>query len=259
MHADCEFPQFSESQFFFIFVVNMDKRKIFVIYFAFIGIAVLAILTMRRSPVPSEGVTKLKYKVLNNVLLSDELLRIDAMSKELVWTTNRHAHYPTTDITISDLWELDMLMCKKLRELILPEVCKLFAVEFESLWLRDMFLVKYEHDAQRKLALHRDASDFSFVLHVNPLHEFDGGGTYFSKTNQTVGLMPGQCLIFSGKEQHAGVEITRGRRLIITGFIDCDKSPSTLRRQYLMYNLRCLVERRMFEKVGFHTKVAQRV
>ena len=76
----------------------MDKRKIFVIYFAFIGIAVLAILTMRRSPVPPEGVTKLKYKVLNNVLLSDELLRIDAMSKELVWTTNRHAHYPTTDI-----------------------------------------------------------------------------------------------------------------------------------------------------------------
>jgi len=215
-------------------------------------------LTLQDSPAPYAGVAK-TYEVLNSVLREDELLRIDALSKEVTWATSRHAHHPTTDITVSDVWELDVLMCDKLRKLILAEVCKLFSVKFESLWLRDMFLVKYEHGAQNSLALHRDASDFSFVLHVNPLREFDGGGTYFSKINQTVTLSPGDCVIFSGKEQHAGVEITRGRRLIITGFIDCDETPCTLRRQYLTYNLRCLVERRMFQNIGFHAKVAERV
>ena len=133
-------------------------------------------------------------------------------------------------------------------------MCKLFEVDIESLWLRDMFLVKYEDGAQRELKLHKDASDYSFVLHINPLGEFDGGGTFFSKSKETVTLSPGECVIFSGKEEHAGVKITRGRRLIITGFIDYAPHPSDLRRQYLMYNLRALVERKMFSSVRFHEK-----
>lgn len=222
-------------------------------------VAAILIFMLRRPTLRASGVVEVNYRILNNVLLPNELHRIDAMSKSLKWTTDRHAHHPTTDITVSDLWELDRLMCEKLRKVIVPEMCKLFSVKFESLWLRDMFLVKYEDGAQKSLSLHRDASDFSFVLHVNPLDEFDGGGTYFQKINHTVTLAPGQCVIFSGKDLHSGVEITRGRRLIITGFIDCDESPSTLRRQYLTYNLRCLAERRMFQSIGFHTKVAKRV
>lgn len=222
-------------------------------------VAAILILTLRCASHRPSGVVGVKYRVLNGVLRPGELRTIDAMSKGVKWTTNRHAHHPTTDITVSDMWELDRLMCEKLRKVIVPEICKLFSVKFESLWLRDMFLVKYEHGAQKSLSLHRDASDFSFVLHVNPLDEFDGGGTYFQKINHTVTLAPGQCVIFSGKDLHAGVQITRGRRLIITGFIDCDETPSTLRRQYLTYNLRCLTERRMFQSVGFHAKVAQRV
>jgi hypothetical protein len=197
--------------------------------------------------------------VIDHVLLEDELVLIDKHSRQVKWSTSRHQNYPTTDVPIGQLWELDMLMCDKLRTRIIPEICKLFHVDFESLWLRDMFLVLYEENAQRKLGLHRDASDYSFVMHINPLHEFDGGGTYFSKSKETVVLTPGQCVIFSGKEEHSGVEITRGRRLIITGFVDHAKNPSALRRQYLMYNLRALVERKMFQSVGFHNKAARPV
>lgn len=202
---------------------------------------------------------KVRYNILHNVLHSNELKRVDEISKSVKWTTARHASYPTTDVPIGEIWELDMLMCDKLQNYIIPEVCKLFNVKFEHLWLRDMFLVKYEHNAQRKLNLHRDGSEFSFVLHINPLEQFEGGGTFFSKTNEIVKLNPGECLIFHGKEQHAGVEVTQGRRLIITGFIDYHKNPTDLRRQYLMYNLRCLVERNMFKNVHFHSKVAKRV
>ena len=140
-------------------------------------VAAILIVTLRCASGRPSGVVGMKYNVLNNVLRTGELRRIDALSKGVKWTTGRHANHPTTDITVSDIWELDRLMCEKLRQVIIPEICKLFDVKFESLWLRDMFLVKYEHGAQKSLSLRRHATELSLVLHVNPRDEFDGGGT----------------------------------------------------------------------------------
>lgn len=230
---------------------------------AVIVIAALSIKSITTSlPTPPSIAGGINYKVVKNVLSPNELRDIDAISESVKWVSNRHAAYPTTDIPTGEVWDIDVLMCQKLRNVIIPQMCEMFDVKFQHMWLRDMFLVKYEEGAQTELKLHTDASDFSFVLHINPLREFEGGGTFFLKTNQTVRLTPGDCLIFSGKEQHSGVRITSGRRLIITGFVDLNSNPNLrrhLRRQYLMYNLRALVERKMFRGIGFHERRSQTV
>lgn len=215
-------------------------------------------VSVTSSTIPSSSPAASR-KVLSRVLTERELERVDALSHLVRWTTGRHRSYPTTDIPVGQVWELDMLMGDKLRRVIMPAIATAFGVDPTHLWLRDMFLVKYEVGAQVKLNMHRDASPFSFIVHINPLDEFEGGGTLFERDGALVRLRPGECLIFRGSERHAGVEVTRGRRIIVTGFVDCAAAPSELRRQYLMFNLRALVERGMFHAINFHSRRVQSV
>ena len=50
----------------------------------------------------------------------------------------------------------------------------------------DAFLVKYDASTgQKRLPLHNDQSEFSLTIAMNPLNEYEGGGTYFCETNET--------------------------------------------------------------------------
>lgn len=172
-----------------------------------------------------------------------------AQIKKGQWHTSRHKSYPTTDIPVSKLWEIDILLCDKLERILIPEFSRLYKVREDCLWLRDLFLVKYESGQQTGLELHRDASDFSFVIQVNSLEEFNGGGTFFEDDKRVYNMKPGNCLLFSGKELHSGVNITSGKRIIITGFVDYHEHECKLRRQHLLFNLLSMTKRKKF---GFH-------
>ena len=199
-------------------------------------------------------------KVLENVIDKEERRQIMEFAPNVKWTTVRHASHPTTDIPVASIWWLDMLMFQKLKNIIMPQIAKVYAVDFDHLWLRDMFLVKYDENGQKKLGLHRDASAFSFIIQVNSLSEFEGGGTYIQSSNNIYRIDEGNCLIFAGgKELHAGVELKKGKRFIITGFVDYHPDLTDLRRQYLMYNLHYLVVRKKFNAISFHRKKPQAV
>lgn len=102
--------------------------------------------------------------------------------------------------------------------------------------------------------MHTDGSIFSFNLLLNEPTDFDGGGTFFEATGQTVSAdtitrspchaessrqpLPlvrpprhatppqvrasrGAAVGHSGQARHSGVAITRGERYLLVGFIAC--------------------------------------
>ena len=82
-----------------------------------------------------------------------------------------------------------------------------------------MVVYSAEQGGQRALATHQDESHFSFNLLLTPASEFDGGGTWFEHLDATITLEQGQLCCHPGELRHRGVEITRGRRMLLVGFL----------------------------------------
>jgi hypothetical protein len=70
---------------------------------------------------------------------------------------------------------------------------------------------------QSALAAHVDDSEFSFVITLN--EGYEGGGTHFLYSEETVRPKAGSLLIFSGRNKHAALEVTAGVRYLMTGFV----------------------------------------
>ena len=153
------------------------------------------------------------------------------------WQTERENLYATTDIQVyndfinePDLFgdiggqvELDLNFSqyyKKAQDLIREKYFHGKA----HVEIKRSFLVKYNAsgDAQRLLEKHRDAYIISFTLALNDPEEYEGGGTRIVDLNTVVKAKKGEVLLFSGRRMHAGVEITKGVRYIMTGWFEID-------------------------------------
>ena len=100
----------------------------------------------------------------------------------------------------------------------------LWDIAAEDLHLDETFIVKYEWDGtqgkkQRVLDDHVDGCEFSFVLGLNKITEYREGGTMFTIDGTRALQGEGDLLLFSGQNQHRGVEIVEGKRYILTGFV----------------------------------------
>ena len=91
----------------------------------------------------------------------------------------------------------------------------------EQLEFRDLFVVKYSTTlgGQHELGMHMDGSVFSFNILLSHASAFDGGGTYFEPTAQTVRPPQGSAVCHSGQVRHSGLAITRGERYLLVGFV----------------------------------------
>lgn len=138
-------------------------------------------------------------------------------AKKNNWTLKRHADYPTTDNQITFNWDCYELLNEKLDK-IYSEIVSMYSVYKKDLVLSEMFIAKYEPSKQSYLRTHVDGSEFSFIVALND--DYEGGGTYFTKLKTLVKLKKGDCLVFSGQNRHRGERTTKGRRFIVTGFIN---------------------------------------
>jgi hypothetical protein len=136
-------------------------------------------------------------------------------------TTNRHVAFPTTDIPVADVPCLDQLCQRVLQADIVPKICQAYQLPPGSLLAHDLFVVFYSvaKGGQRGLALHCDESHYSFNLLLSPATDFDGGGTWFEHLGSTVEAQQGQIVCHPGELRHKGVAITRGRRVLLVGFL----------------------------------------
>lgn len=200
-----------------------------------------------------------KVHVLKQVMLHDGCSTAISQAEEHAsktggWTTRRHREYPTTDVCTSDIPSLHKKLEEMVKKKILPRVAEKFQLEEAKLSFHDMFVAKYtaelaassckpsrkrkaaamkkpaaaesvNPDIQSGLDEHEDGTPFSFVVGLNDLSEFDGGGTRFVNLAglRTFRESPGDAVIFSGYNRHCGVPITRGIRYILAGFLAYDE------------------------------------
>ena len=146
----------------------------------------------------------------------------DKLSGDQKWTTSRHYAVPTTDIPVYQIPKLLSWFNEQLKYKIFPAMEINFEIDSSCSRLRifDAFLVKYDASTgQKRLPLHNDQSEFSLTIAMNPLDEYEGGGTYFCETNETCKTEVGGVISFHGDLLHAGTVITKGKRYIIVCFI----------------------------------------
>ena len=136
------------------------------------------------------------------------------------WTKTRHANYPTTDLPVDNVRPIVGLILQSLGT-IMNKIQSSYNLDNKvSINVRDLFVVKYSHDAQNFMDMHKDGSVLSFSILLNPAFEFKGGGTYFDD-GLTVFLNQGDMIIHSGKIKHVDiVTIIEGVRYLLVGFVD---------------------------------------
>lgn len=138
------------------------------------------------------------------------------------WTSNRHKNYPTTDIPVDNIPDLNV--DDELEKI--KDICKCkYSLEADSIIKPfDIFVVKYDANGQNKLDLHRDSSALSFVLLLSNPDDFVGGGTYYQSADETIRPEQGGLALHCGKVRHAGVTITSGTRYILIGFMNVEST-----------------------------------
>lgn len=136
------------------------------------------------------------------------------------WTSNRHKNYPTTDIPISDIPEIKNEITQILNYVKL-EIKQIYHLEDEVIIdPYDLFIVKYDISGQSGLDIHRDSSEFSFIILLSDPDDFTGGGTLYKEKNIIVNPNKiGSLVVHFGKVYHGGKNILRGKRYILIGFL----------------------------------------
>jgi hypothetical protein len=167
-----------------------------------------------------------------NILDADECRQMVQVAEtfhekrdDINWTSSRHYAVPTTDIAIYQIPELLSWFNIQLERIIFPAMEANFDIDSCSrLRIFDAFLVKYDASTgQKRLPLHNDQSEYSLTIAMNPRIEYEGGGTYFCETNESIKTEVGGIVSFNGDLLHAGTMITKGKRYIIVCFIHTEK------------------------------------
>jgi hypothetical protein len=135
------------------------------------------------------------------------------------WTKKRHKNYPTTDLPVDSVKSIFGFVFESLK-LISEKIKKSYGLMDEiNIDFSDLFIVKYKHDDQNFLEIHRDGSFLSFNILLSDPHDFEGGGTYFDDGLIMKGEQ-GDLIVHSSKMKHSGLPITRGTRYLLVGFVN---------------------------------------
>ncbi|KAH8552668.1 hypothetical protein BGW37DRAFT_489817 [Umbelopsis sp. PMI_123] len=158
--------------------------------------------------------------LLSIIECQDILDKISLENSE--WLTSRHSAFATTDIPVSSIPDLAIRLPALLNDRLLS---KWIAPHFRfhptrDLAFRDLFIVRYSHDAQKSLQMHTDGCLISFNILLNSHTDFQGGGTLFEGLDDPVKIKQGDCVIHDAHLRHGGMEVISGVRLILVGFID---------------------------------------
>jgi hypothetical protein len=133
------------------------------------------------------------------------------------WTTNRHKKYPTTDIQVNNIKPIFKYILGTMPN-IMDKIFRFYCIPINiSINIVDLFVVKYEKDAQNKLEIHTDGSFITFSIMLSSSKDYQGGGTEFNDGIQMF-LEQGDILVHSGYVKHSGLEVTKGTRYILVGF-----------------------------------------
>lgn len=167
----------------------------------------------------------------------------DLMMMEPVgWQKKRHEVHSTTDLNvITDPFSKEdrQWIKEKLDARLAPTIERLYGVPQGSIRANDIFVIRYDGDRQASLNPHTDDGDVTFSALLSD--GFAGGGTnYYDRYNQYyyTGPQPyqpqpdevfayvlpeiGQMTLFRSPILHEGVQVKKGRRYLLIGFLNVD-------------------------------------
>lgn len=144
---------------------------------------------------------------------------LDTCRLETEWTTDRHSAFATTDIPIRNHSQLAFLE-NLIKGRLFDELADYYGFKTTDLEFRDIFLVKYSANGQKGLRLHTDGCLFSLTLLISHEHDFEGGGTYYGSIDKVIHLKQGDAAYHAARVMHSGIDITKGERYILVGFVD---------------------------------------
>ena len=153
------------------------------------------------------------------------------------WTTARHANYPTTDVPLAELPQtLDWFRNDALPSVVYPFLAEHYgfaAPDPSAFRVVDAFVVKYNATAgQKELRPHRDGSVVSFNIALNPLTDYQEGGTWFAGLGDAIRSDKGHLLTHASAQLHGGHAITSGVRYILVAFVILRSYPDWAVRWY---------------------------
>jgi hypothetical protein len=135
------------------------------------------------------------------------------------WNVFRHENYPTVDMPlqpINTVFKFCALAFSNLFKKIFKSYCM---ADKYTADVQDMFIVKYEVDAQKSLSIHKDGTHLSFNIMLSDINDYEGGGTYFDD-GLTYYLNRGDVLVHSGYINHGSHDITKGERYVLVVFFN---------------------------------------
>ena len=157
---------------------------------------------------------------------------------------SRHVSYNTVDFAIEDSDEITGYLEEiNFEARVFGWLKDAYDVDTEDMEFLDLFCVSYEaadeddRNTMDRLEFHRDGSLLSFSLLLSNPSDFEGGGTIFdalrdlpvdgeSSVLKAEGTIQppkaGYATLHSGKLLHGGHVVTKGQRIIMVGFVDCD-------------------------------------
>lgn len=137
------------------------------------------------------------------------------------WTIKRHDNYPTTDLPVEKISSIFNLILQTMKTVISKIKISYGLDDKMIINFRDLFVVKYSTNAQKSLDMHHDGSFLSFNILLSDKNDFEGGGTYFDD-GLISNLEQGDILVHSSRIKHAGLQITKGTRYLLVGFLNID-------------------------------------
>jgi hypothetical protein len=190
----------------------------------------------------------------SNVILEPNFLTIEEADKIVSvtelhaslnngWMTDRHKSYPTTDLSAYSINEdiilsnqkhkFDVWINNTVDNRVFPLLSSYYNIPIDSLYMKDLFIVKYTYDAQNSLRIHKDSSQLTFNIALsNYGSDFNGGGTKFIISDSTTNIPKGSMLLQEGGVYHSGNVVTEGTRYILIGFVSVKYSLDRLHRTY---------------------------
>lgn len=157
-------------------------------------------------------------KFYDKVLCEWIITEADKVGNIKGWTTTRHEKYPTTDLPVESIPQIFSYIIHTFKT-IFKQIDELYCLDKKvDFNIKDLFIVKYEENAQTELEEHDDGSFFTVNLLLSDPADFVGGGTYFEDGIQ-YNLNQGDCILHCGRIKHQGIRITKGKRYLLVAFI----------------------------------------
>jgi hypothetical protein len=145
---------------------------------------------------------------------------IEQYTKSKGWITDRHSSYPTTDIEVKSIPCLFQFMLMSVMAEIGKHINATYSISNTTFNIVDMFIVKYDVDSQRTLAVHEDNCCITASILLSDKSVFSGCYVEYEDGIRYDNITQGDMLIHTHNDSHYVTPITSGVRYVLVLFLD---------------------------------------